>query len=62
MDKALQVLKSLEKMAEKQFVPSIGPIKDKIIADIIKRYRPKNIFEIGTLWLSGYLMANALSG
>ncbi len=62
MDKALQVLKSLEEMAEKEFVPSIGPIKGKIIADIIKRYQPENILEIGTLYgYSAILMANTLS-
>jgi predicted O-methyltransferase YrrM len=63
LDKALQVLKSLEKMAEKEFVPSIGPIKGKIIADIIKRYQPEDILEIGTLYgYSAILMANTLSG
>jgi predicted O-methyltransferase YrrM len=62
MDKTLQVLKSLEKMAEKEFVPSIGPIKGKIIKDTIKRYRPKDILEIGTLYgYSAILMASALS-
>jgi predicted O-methyltransferase YrrM len=63
MDKTLQVLKSLEKMAEKEFVPSIGPIKGKIIKDTIKRYRPKDILEIGTLYgYSAILMASSLSG
>jgi predicted O-methyltransferase YrrM len=63
LDKALQVIKSLEKMAEKEFVPSIGPIKGKIIADIIKRYQPEDILEIGTLYgYSAILMANTLSG
>ena len=63
MDKTSQVLKSLEKMAEKEFVPSIGPIKGKIIKDTIKRYRPKDILEIGTLYgYSAILMASALSG
>jgi predicted O-methyltransferase YrrM len=50
-------------MAEKEFVPSIGPIKGKIIADIIKRYQPEDILEIGTLYgYSAILMANTLSG
>ena len=63
MDKTSQVLKSLEKMAEKEFVPSIGPIKGKIIKDTIKRYRPKDILEIGTLYgYSAILMASTLSG
>jgi predicted O-methyltransferase YrrM len=50
-------------MAEKEFVPSIGPIKGKIVADIIKKYQPENILEIGTLYgYSAILMANTLSG
>jgi predicted O-methyltransferase YrrM len=63
MDKTSLVLKSLEKMAEKEFVPSIGPIKGKIIKDTIKRYRPKDILEIGTLYgYSAILMASTLPG
>ena len=62
MDKTSQVLKSLEKMAEKEFVPSIGPIKGKIIKDTTKRYRPKDILEIGTLYgYSAILMASTSS-
>jgi predicted O-methyltransferase YrrM len=63
MDKTSQVLKSLEKMAKKEFVPSIGPIKGKIVKDTIKRYRPKDILEIGTLYgYSAILMASTLPG
>jgi predicted O-methyltransferase YrrM len=62
MDKTSKILKSLEKMAEKDFVPSVGPIKGKIIKDTIKRYRPKYILEIGTLYgYSAILMASTLS-
>lgn len=38
VSKASQVLRRLEKMAEKQFIPSIGPIKGKIITGIIQKY------------------------
>ena len=62
MAKPSDVLKSLEKTANKQFVPSIGPIKGKIIARIIKRYNPKNILEVGTLYgYSAILMAQSLA-
>jgi predicted O-methyltransferase YrrM len=37
-------------MAENQFIPSIGPVKGKIITGIIKKYKPKNILEIGALY------------
>ncbi len=58
MAKPLDVLKSLEKMAKKEFVPSIGPVKGRIITEIIKKYNPKNILEVGTLYgYSAILMA-----
>ncbi|HJY14780.1 MAG TPA: CmcI family methyltransferase, partial [Nitrososphaeraceae archaeon] len=61
-DKTSRVLKSLVKMAEKKFVPSIGPVKGKIVAKIIKKYKPRNILEIGTLYgYSAILMASMLS-
>jgi predicted O-methyltransferase YrrM len=48
-------------MAKNQFVPSIGPVKGEIIAAIIKKYKPKNILEIGTLYgYSAILMADKL--
>jgi predicted O-methyltransferase YrrM len=50
-------------MAEKQFIPSIDPIKGRILAAIISRYKPKNILEIGTLYgYSAILMADILPG
>ena len=61
MDRASKVLQSLEKIAQKEFVPSIGPIKGKIITEIIKKYNPKTVLEIGTLYgYSAILMANIL--
>jgi predicted O-methyltransferase YrrM len=63
VSRASQVLRRLEKMAEKQFIPSIGPIKGKIIAGIIQKYKPRNILEIGTLYgYSAILMADTLKG
>jgi predicted O-methyltransferase YrrM len=61
MDRASKVLQFLEKMAQKEFVPSIGPTKGKIITEIIKKYNPKTVLEIGTLYgYSAILMANIL--
>jgi len=57
----MRVLKSLEEMGTKEFVPSIGPVKAKIIANIVKKHKPKKILEIGTLYgYSAILMANLL--
>jgi len=44
-----KVLKRLESTSERESLPSIGPIKGKIISSVIQDYRPKNILEIGTL-------------
>ena len=60
MAKPSDVLRRLEKMAKNEFVPSIGPVKGRIITEIIKKYNPKNILEVGTLYgYSAILMATA---
>ena len=62
MNEAHKVLKKLERTAEKESLPSIGPVKGKIIADIIKDYKPKRILEIGALYgYSAILMGCMLS-
>ncbi len=59
--KILDVLLEIEKIAKENSLPSIGPIKGKIIGDIIKKHKPKRILEIGTLHgYSAILMANYL--
>jgi len=59
--KVLRVLKTLEQIARQGSLPSIGPIKGKILAKIISKYRPKTILEIGTLHgYSAILMADLL--
>ena len=59
--KVLDVLSELEEIAKKDFLPSIGPIKGEIIEDILNKYKPKKILEIGTLHgYSAILMANFL--
>jgi len=53
------LLRELEQTAKREYLPSIGPIKGKIISDIIKRYKPAKILEIGTLHgYSAILMAD----
>ncbi|MGZ5510218.1 MAG: O-methyltransferase [Nitrososphaeraceae archaeon] len=59
--KVLDVLSDIEEIAKKDSLPSIGPIKGEIIEDIIKKYKPKRILEIGTLHgYSAILMGNFL--
>lgn len=59
--RAMKVMHALEKMGEKQFVPSIGPVKGRIVEDIIKKHKPRRILEIGALHgYSAILMATVL--
>ncbi len=56
-----KVLKRLERMGERKLLPSIGPIKGKMIADVVEDYKPKKILEIGTLYgYSAILMSSLL--
>jgi len=60
-EETFKVLKKLEGMSERESLPSIGPIKGKIISDVIQEYEPKNILEIGTLHgYSSILMGSLL--
>jgi caffeoyl-CoA O-methyltransferase len=56
-----KVLKRLERMAEKESHPSIGPTKGRIIAHVIQDYKPRKILEIGTLYgYTAILMSSML--
>ncbi|TLX83277.1 MAG: hypothetical protein E6L04_08785 [Thaumarchaeota archaeon] len=56
-----KILAEIEETARKEFLPSIGPIKGKIIEDVIKEYKPKKVLEIGTLHgYSAILIANII--
>jgi predicted O-methyltransferase YrrM len=60
-DIVLKILAEIEETARKEFLPSIGPIKGKIIEDVIKQYKPKKVVEIGTLHgYSAILIANII--
>ena len=55
------LLRDLEQIAKKEHLPSIGPLKGRIISDIVKKYKPVSILEIGTLHgYSAILMGNLL--
>lgn len=59
----LKVLAEIEQKARKDFLPSIGPIKGKIIEDVIKDHKPKRVLEIGTLHgYSAILIVNTILG
>jgi len=59
----LKILAEIEETARKEYLPSIGPIKGKIIEDVIKEYKPKKALEIGTLHgYSAILITNIILG
>ena len=45
----LKILAQIEETAKREFLPSIGPIKGKIIEDVIRKHKPKKVLEVGTL-------------
>jgi len=59
---AEKVLRQIEKITERHFLPIIGWEKGKVLVDVVKKYKPKRILEVGTLvGYSSILMASNLS-
>ena len=58
----LKVLSEIEETARMNCLPSIGPIKGKILESVLKEHKPKKVLEIGTLHgYSAILIANTIS-
>ena len=58
----VNVLAEIEELAKTDSLPSIGPIKGKIVESVITEHKPKKALEIGTLHgYSAILIANAMS-
>jgi len=49
LSKADMVLKEIEAIPEKEFLPIIGPDKGQVLIKVIHKTKPKRILEIGTL-------------
>lgn len=59
--KADKVLKKIEGVAKRQFLPIVGPKKGRVLAEVIREIKPKRILEVGTLiGYSAVLMAKEL--
>ncbi len=57
-DPADIVLKEIEAIGQRSFIPSIGPVKGKILAEVVKTTKPKRVVEVGALYgYSAILMA-----
>src|SRR5713226_4683106 len=45
-------------MGQRSWIPSIGPVKGKILAEVVRKYKPTRILEVGALYgYSAILMA-----
>ncbi len=52
------MLREIEEIGERKFIPSIGPEKGKILAKVLRDKKPKQILEVGALYgYSAILMA-----
>ncbi len=49
-DPADAVLREIEEMGKKSFIPSIGPVKGKILAEVVREHKPRKILEVGSLY------------
>lgn len=49
MSKADKILKEIERMTRRRFLPIIGPRKGQVLVEVILEIKPKRILEVGTL-------------
>jgi len=49
-DPADAVMREIEEIGKKSFIPSIGPVKGKILAEVVRKLKPRKILEIGSLY------------
>jgi predicted O-methyltransferase YrrM len=60
-ERAATVLKEIEALADREFLPIIGPDKGRYLVDTLKRVKAKTVLEVGTLvGYSAILMAGSL--
>jgi predicted O-methyltransferase YrrM len=61
LNKAEIILRKIDKRAHNEFLPIVGPEKGRIIAEEIRKAKPRRVLEIGTLiGYSAILMGNVL--
>jgi predicted O-methyltransferase YrrM len=62
LNEADEILKDIEERAESEFLPIVGPEKGRVLADVVRRTKPKQVLEVGTLiGYSAILMGKQLS-
>jgi predicted O-methyltransferase YrrM len=61
LNKVESILRKIEKRAHNEFLPIVGPEKGRILAEEIRKSKPKSVLEVGTLiGYSAILMGNEL--
>ena len=50
LDPAETVMREIEEMGKRSFIPSIGPVKGRIIAEVVAKLKPRKILEVGSLY------------
>ena len=49
MSEANEILNEIEGMAERKFLPIVGPEKGRVLVKTVHEIKPKRLLEIGTL-------------
>ena len=49
MNSADEMLRLIEQASEKNFLPIIGPYKGKLLAEEVRKAKPRHVLEVGTL-------------
>jgi predicted O-methyltransferase YrrM len=61
LNKADEVLKEIERMARKEFLPIVGPNKGRVLKQVTREIKPKRVLEVGSLiGYSAILIGNEL--
>lgn len=45
----IAVLKQIERLSKRAYLPIIGPVEGKYLVDTVRRFNVKNVLEVGTL-------------
>jgi predicted O-methyltransferase YrrM len=58
-----EVLRRIEETAWGRYLPIIGPVRGRILTDLVRRHRPRRVLEVGTfIGYSTILMGRELDG
>jgi len=49
LERAEEILRQIEKSAERSYLPIIGPLRGRALAKLVAQFKPKRVLEVGTL-------------